>query len=85
MEQGETRLASSLARHSLEVAATHDLRIRKMNALLLLAEIYMNRSQYGDARPVVDLGERLAKSSGCHFAVTKIQSLRTRLRALADA
>jgi len=85
MKQGETRLASALARQSLEIACTHDLRVRKMNALLLLSDIYMRRRQYADARPVVHLGERLAKSYGCHFAVTEIQKLQTTLQGLADS
>ncbi len=79
MEQGETRLATSLAADSLRIAATNNLRIRKMNALLLLTEICMKTRQPHQAKPLLTLASRLAKSSGCHYALTHIQSIESRI------
>ena len=73
LRQGETRLASSLASRSIEIAATNDLRIRKMNALLLLADICIARGERHTARPLIELGWRIAKSAEAHFALTGIQ------------
>ncbi len=73
LTQGETRLASSLAARTLEIAATHDLRLRKMNALLLLAEICKRRGEPRAASPLIELGRGIAKAAGAHFALTEIQ------------
>lgn len=79
LKQGETHLASSLAAQSLEIAASNNMRIRTLSALLLLAEICIERDQRRAARPLIELAARLARSSRCHFALRHTQDLSSQL------
>ncbi|MBI1405083.1 MAG: hypothetical protein GC145_03035 [Caulobacter sp.] len=48
----------------------NDLRLHKIKGLLLLAQIAHERGLPASAAPLHELGERMAKSSHSHFALT---------------
>jgi ATP/maltotriose-dependent transcriptional regulator MalT len=79
LRQGETERAAQLATESLEVSTMNDLRLLKISGLLVLAEIHIQRGNGRAARPLLELGERMAKAFNHHFALTRAQALALKL------
>jgi len=73
--QGETRLASSLAMKSLQIATVNDLKVRKVSSLLMLAEVHLQRKETSVVRPLLALGARMAKVCNLFFALTHAQKI----------
>jgi hypothetical protein len=76
VKAGDMRTAGTFATRGLEVASRNGLQVRKINLLLLLAEINMKRDQQSAARPLLQEADRLARQSECHYIRPQIQELR---------
>lgn len=85
LRQGETERAGTLVNESLEIASMNDMRLRKISGLLLLAEINLRRNQRQAAKPLLDLGIKMAKAFNSHFSSTHAQSLENQLEAAPEA
>jgi hypothetical protein len=64
MTQGDTRRAARLAPESLEIATEYDMRLRKVHALNLLAEITNLRGQTSECRILLERSAALANGYG---------------------
>lgn len=72
---GDSRLAAAAATSCVEISSLHDLRLRKINGLLLLADIYVQRGRPDDAQPVVRLAAEMAKSVKYYAALQEVRKL----------
>lgn len=79
LKQGETRLALSEATRSLELSIRNDLKIQKVRALATLGEIYVARRQPSQARPLLELGIRLAEKAAANSSLRRLILLRDRI------
>ncbi len=71
--QGDLHHAIQLAAESLEVATLHDMRLRKVHALNLLAEIQQLRGQHGGCQLLFERSADLAGRYAYHHALEWIQ------------
>jgi ATP/maltotriose-dependent transcriptional regulator MalT len=83
MTQGDTRHAARLATESLEIATQYDMRLRKVHALNLLAEIMHLRDQIDDCRTLLERSAALANTYGFHHSLEWIQGRLSLVRAAA--
>jgi tetratricopeptide (TPR) repeat protein len=76
---GDMNTAGTVAAKGLEIATRNGLRLRKINLLLLLADINAKRGQLESARPLLELATGMARNVGSYYALAEAQNLRNRI------
>jgi hypothetical protein len=76
MREGETRMASVECLRSLQIAAAYDMRLRTINATLLLSEICAARKLWTTAKELLDFASISARSLGDQSAVAASQRIK---------
>ena len=76
MREGETRMASVECLRSLQIAAAYDMRLRAINATLLLAEICAARKLWPTAAELLEFASISARSLGDQSAVAASQRIK---------
>ncbi len=67
LQAGDVKMAGTMATQGVEIASRNELRIRKINLLLLLAEINVRRNQENAAEPLLHEAASVARDAECHY------------------
>jgi ATP/maltotriose-dependent transcriptional regulator MalT len=81
--QGDARHAARIAAESLEIATQYDMRLRKVHALNLLAEIMHMSGQIQECRILLERSATLSNTYGYHHALEWINGRLSLVRAEA--